>query len=176
VFEEARLAAASVERVTTKLIRLLCDSALPVGDRSQAIRDLTRLRSNEAIGPLLDNLLFIDPEVMGPGPLASFPAARALIHFGRPVYDSLWNEALRECSDDYLLVVAFVLQAMDGEDVAMFRLRERLDDPQTTPLQKRNLKHILVLIQDLDFTDNINWPNPGRIRRKLNTSSGKEGH
>ena len=96
-----------------------------------------------------------------------------MAHYGRPLYGELWGVTSRKCSDDYLHVLAFVLQSMDGEEVAMFRLKERLDDPQTTPMQAKNLKQLVALLRELDFADAKDWPNPSKVRANLEKFSNK---
>jgi len=171
VFVQAEQTGIAVESVTRKLIALMADLSEEHGVRSRAIRELSRFHTADAIGPLVTNLLFIEPDINQPGPLASFPAARALVHYGRPVYGSIWGITAHKCSDDYLHVLAFVLHSMDGDDVAIFRLKERLDDPQTAPLQAKNLKQLVAMMRELDFEKD--WPNPAEVRRNLEKPASK---
>jgi len=173
VFAAAEKTANDADQVTRRLIKILDDKSARAPDRSHAIRCLDRFHSVIVITPLLSNLLLIDPDVTEPGPLASFPAASAVAHYGRPLYGELMGVTLRECSDDYLHVLAFVLQSMDGEEVALLRLKERLDDPQTTPMQAKNLKQLAALLRELDFTDAKDRPIPSKIRDNLEKSQSK---
>jgi hypothetical protein len=167
VFQQSEKAARAVEEVTRALTSILRDASEEVGVRSRAIRELSRFQTGDAIDALVDNLLFIDPDINEPGPLASFPAARALTLYGRRVYSAIWVVAAHERPNDYLNVLAFVLQAMDGQEVAIFRVKEQSELPSTTAIQAKQLKHVIGLLRQLDLDDPHQWPKAAEIQRNL---------
>jgi hypothetical protein len=158
VFAEATKTASAADEVTRKLITILDDETERPADRSQAIQCLDRFHSIRAIRPLLENLLLSDPDITEPGPLESFPAARALAHYGRPVYAQVWAVAASERPKEYWYVLAFVLQSMDGEDVALLRLQELLNKPQPVSRQEKQVRGLLQLVRELDFSSPAQWP------------------
>jgi hypothetical protein len=161
VIEEYEAVSASIDRAGKKLLALMNDESAAPANRVAAMGALGRLRFSSAERPLLENLLFTQGTVTRPGPLVCFPAARALTNYGRDLYEAAWAAVDQERPDDYLYVLAVTFAVMDGEEVALIRVQDYIDQPGATPRQLENFRKIASYLRNTDFTDPTTWPRRG---------------
>jgi len=146
-----------IELITPSLLRLASDTkALPL-DRQAAIVAIGQIRSPEAVAALLQNLLVPADSIAETHPTALYPAATCIIQIGSAAHPRIWERLRNSCSDEYLHVIALVLTRIDGKSIASIRVQERLASIRLDTLERRNLEHLLDLIQTLDFSEVKNW-------------------
>ena len=161
VIGEYKALSSSIDRIDKKLIALINDESAADADRVFAMRALGRFHSPHAELPLLNQLLFSQGDVTRPRPLDSYPAAEALTNYARHLYEAAWAAVDRKRSDDYLYVLAVTFVVMDGEEVAIIRVEDWLDQPGATPAQIDNFRKVLRFLKQTDFNDPRNWPRNG---------------
>lgn len=161
VLNHAKELETSVRATVNRLARIALNSSARRHERQFAIIRLGELKSSEAVGPLLKCLLFSSDLALEPGPLDAFPAAEALVKFGSLIYPSLWNELGKDRPDDYLRVVAFVMEQIDGRNLAVQRVRQELSGSDSEA-QRGNLQRLDEVLRLTDFRDVKQWPSRRR--------------
>jgi hypothetical protein len=146
------------ELVIRKLVATASDKDELHVRRQIALEALANYRSAAANSGLLENLLFNEAIITTQHPLANRPAAKSLASIGSAAYPQIWERINRECVDDYIFVLAHTIFHIDGKAVALTRLKEKRDAPDTTKQQKANVEKLLKLFETVDFRKRENWP------------------
>jgi hypothetical protein len=123
--------------------------ARPLKDRDAALSYLTRiLRTGSSNGQrvmaammlgqlraqpraLLESIELRTNELSRLTPLAQHVAADALVNIGSPAYPDIFTYCNRELSDRKLWLLAWVIHELDGKEVGLFRIRNRLQQHRT---------------------------------------------
>lgn len=131
--------------------------------RVEAVALLGDYRAVEACGLLveqIDSLRAIEDG--GPHPLRSYPAAGALIQIGLPAIDAIISRLSYDVSDREMKLFAWVVERIDGKEVALHRLRRFLENRNLRPDAKTKLARLITVIEATDFTDPRQVPPPSR--------------
>jgi hypothetical protein len=165
IFAEAERLHESIKQVASKLIVTMSDPAIDETIRERAITALGRLRPDDARGPLLDHLLFKASLIGEPGTLTYYPAAHALIRYGREVYAGLPRVLIEDRSPAYIYVLACLLHKIDGKQVAIQRIEKEMADIEKqyganrrTATVRQNFARLISRLKTTDFDDPLNWP------------------
>jgi hypothetical protein len=146
------------------------------GHRATAARMLGQMRAPNASKVLMEHIELRSMVFTNLSPLSTHPAAQALVAIGSPVYPDLFAHCGRELSDKKVRILAYVVRGIDGKEVGVFRLRDKLDKYQaemrkgvadtgfdlTNPDLVRNLERLIELVgsDELDNVKNFPWASP----------------
>jgi len=158
VFDELTRVNLAVSRVTAKLIEVMNDATVDEGYRQRAIVALGGLRQDEAVLPLLQQLLFKAGAITEPGPLMNFLAAEALVAYGKELYPALPAVFLEERSPEYVYVLACLLHTIDGKRFAIVRVEKELAAEPLSAIQRQNFTRLINRLKTTDFDHPRNWP------------------
>lgn len=140
-----------------KLIAVASDDNESPIARQMALELLAQIGTPLAVTGLLDNLL-VEASVITPlHATARYPAATGLRQIGAKAYPQVWGRLERECSDDYLFLLALAVSRFESKTVTVGRLKERLAMDDATKEQKANLQRLLKLFETVDFDNPKNW-------------------
>jgi hypothetical protein len=153
--------AREVRRLTSEVVKELTKLAVDESDhslgREHAIMTLGELKASDSIEPLLRILLtkgMLRSEI---GPLAGYPAARALAGMGSVIYREVWDKIADDPSDEYLYVLAFTMVGVDDQPIATLRVKEQMKKTTYAPLLQ-NYRRLLALLETTNFRDIKQWP------------------
>jgi len=158
VFDELTRVNLAVSRVTARLIEVMNDTKVDEGYRQRAIVALGGLRQDEAALPLLQQLLFKAGAITEPGRLMNYPAAEALVAYGKELYATLPAVFLEERSPEYVYVLACLLHTIDGKSISILRVQKLQADEPLSATQRQNYTRLINRLKTTDFDAPLNWP------------------
>jgi hypothetical protein len=136
--------------VIKSLLERVADKSCGIREKSEAIRALGRLRAAEAAPVLVSMIGFFDSLAPSLGLKidVSFPCVPALVEIGKPGSTACFDALRGQVAERDMGLLVLVLTRVEGEDVASFLLKKKLD-AAATPKEKENIKEALEQVKTI---------------------------